>query len=57
MIDRYLAQNPQDDAAFRAAYAILGVQRNLRIVGAFAKLCIDLGKPRYVDLWLGAAAL
>ena len=50
MIDRYLAQNPQDDAAFRAAYAILGVQRNLRIVGAFARLCIDLGKPRYVDL-------
>lgn len=50
MIDRYLAQNPQDEEAFRAAYAILGVQRNLRIVGAFARLCIDLGKPRYVDL-------
>ena len=50
MIDRYLAQNPQDEDAFRAAYAILGVQRNLRIVGAFAKLCTVLGKPRYVDL-------
>lgn len=50
MIDRYLAQNPQDEDAFRAAYAILGVQRNLRIVGAFAKLCIILGKPRYIDL-------
>lgn len=50
MIDRYLAQNPQDDAAFRTAYAILGVQRNLRILGAFAKLCIALGKPHYVDL-------
>ena len=50
MIDRYLAQNPQDSEAFRAAYAILGVQRNLRIVGAFAKLCIDMGKPRYIDL-------
>lgn len=50
MIDRYLAQNPQDETAFRAAYAILGVQRNLRIVGAFAKLCIALGKPQYVDL-------
>lgn len=50
MIDRYLAQNPQDEGAFRAAYAILGVQRNLRIVGAFAKLCIELGKPRYIDL-------
>ncbi|WP_298858991.1 phosphotransferase [uncultured Sulfitobacter sp.] len=50
MIDRYLAQNPQDEDAFRTAYAILGVQRNLRIVGAFAKLCIELGKPRYIDL-------
>lgn len=50
MIDRYLAQNPQDGDAFRAAYAILGVQRNLRIVGAFAKLCIASGKPRYIDL-------
>ena len=50
MIERYLAQNPQDKEAFRAAYAVLGVQRNLRIVGAFAKLCIDMGKPRYIDL-------
>lgn len=50
MIDRYLTQNPQGEQAFREAYAILGVQRNLRIVGAFAKLCIDLGKPRYIDL-------
>ena len=50
MIDRYLAQQPQDPEAFRAAYAILGVQRNLRIVGAFAKLCLHVGKPRYVDL-------
>jgi aminoglycoside/choline kinase family phosphotransferase len=50
MIARYLAQNPQDEDQFRAAYAILGVQRNLRIVGIFAKLCLDLGKPRYIDL-------
>lgn len=50
MINRYLAQNPQDEASFRAAYAVLGVQRNLRIVGAFARLCIVAGKPRYVDL-------
>lgn len=50
MIDRYLVQNPQDGDAFRAAYAILGVQRNLRIIGAFARLCINLGKPRYIDL-------
>jgi aminoglycoside/choline kinase family phosphotransferase len=50
MIARYLEQNPQDEDTFRAAYAILGVQRNLRIVGAFAKLCIEMGKPRYIDL-------
>lgn len=50
MIDRYLAQNPQDGDAFRAAYALLGVQRNLRILGAFARLCIEMGKPRYIDL-------
>jgi len=50
MIARYLEQNPQDPEAFRAAYAILGVQRNLRIVGAFAKLCMEAGKPRYIDL-------
>jgi len=50
MIDRYLTQNPQDGDAFSAAYAVLGVQRNLRIVGAFARLCIVAGKPRYVDL-------
>ncbi len=50
MIDRYLAQNPQDEETFRAAYAVLGVQRNLRIIGAFARLCLKAGKPRYVDL-------
>jgi len=50
MIGRYLEQNPQNSDAFRAAYAVLGVQRNLRIVGAFAKLCIEVGKPRYIDL-------
>ena len=50
MIKRYLAQNPQDEDAFRAAYASLGLQRNLRILGAFARLCIVAGKPRYIDL-------
>lgn len=50
MTARYLAQNPQDETEFLAAYAILGVQRNMRIIGAFARLCIDLGKPAYIDL-------
>lgn len=50
MIARYLAQNPQDETKFLAAYATLGLQRNMRIVGAFARLCIDMGKPAYIDL-------
>lgn len=50
MIIRYLDQNPQDEDRFRAAYAMLGVQRNLRIIGAFARLGIARGKPHYIDL-------
>lgn len=50
MIDRYLAQNPQDRERFLRAYAILGTQRNLRILGVFARLCMRDGKPHYVDL-------
>jgi len=36
--------------AFEAAYHCLGVQRNLRIIGVFARLCLRDGKPHYVDL-------
>ncbi|MBW4706697.1 phosphotransferase [Roseobacter sp. YSTF-M11] len=50
MIDRYLAQNPQDPAAFKAAYALLGAQRNLRIMGGFSRLCMRNGKVHYIDL-------
>ncbi|MGZ2255682.1 aminoglycoside phosphotransferase family protein [Roseobacter sp. A03A-229] len=50
MIDRFLQQQPQDAARFRTAYAILGVQRNLRILGVFARLCLRNGKLQYVDL-------
>jgi aminoglycoside/choline kinase family phosphotransferase len=50
MIDRYLAQNPQDRDSFIRAYAILGTQRNLRILGVFARLCLRDGKRHYVDL-------
>ncbi|KIN65766.1 Aminoglycoside phosphotransferase [Sulfitobacter noctilucae] len=35
---------------FRACYAILGLQRNLRILGIFARLCLRDGKAHYVDL-------
>lgn len=38
-----------DNASFRAAYAVLGLQRNLRILGLFARLCLRDGKPLYLD--------
>jgi aminoglycoside/choline kinase family phosphotransferase len=47
---RFLAQNPQDRGAFEAAYAVMGAQRNLRILGVFARLCLRDGKAHYVDL-------
>jgi N-acetylmuramate 1-kinase len=50
MIDRYLAGTDTDTDRFRATYAVLGAQRNLRILGVFARLGIDYGKPHYVDL-------
>jgi aminoglycoside/choline kinase family phosphotransferase len=50
MINRYIAKTGVDDPEFRAAYTVLGVQRNLRILGVFARLSKDYGKPQYVDL-------
>ncbi len=49
MIRRYVIETGADDAAFRAAYAVLGVQRNLRILGVFGRLCLVNGKPHYID--------
>ena len=37
-------------AGFAHAFAVLGVQRNLRILGFFARLSAHFAKPRYVDL-------
>ena len=48
-ITRYLSATGRDDDRFRAAYALLGAQRNLRIMGIFARLCLRDGKPRYLD--------
>ena len=50
MIDYYLAQTGLERNAFLTAYAILGAQRNLCILGIFARLCKRDGKPHYVDL-------
>lgn len=50
MINHYLTKTSTDEHDFRAAYALLGAQRNLRILGIFARLCLRDGKVHYVDL-------
>ncbi len=49
MLRRYLAGFPDlDPAAFAASYAVLGAQRNCKIVGIFTRLCRRDGKPGYL---------
>ncbi|WP_170404702.1 aminoglycoside phosphotransferase family protein [Ruegeria arenilitoris] len=50
MVNRYLNATGVNDHDFRTAYAVLGAQRNLRILGVFARLATEYGKPQYVDL-------
>ncbi|MCG7520385.1 aminoglycoside phosphotransferase family protein [Ruegeria sp. Ofav3-42] len=50
MVNRYIAATGVNDHDFRTAYAVLGAQRNLRILGVFARLATEYGKPSYVDL-------
>jgi aminoglycoside/choline kinase family phosphotransferase len=51
MIERYLAARPDLDLApFRAAYALLGAQRNAKILGLFSRLARRDGKPAYLAL-------
>ena len=50
MIQHYIAAANQDKDRFTAAYHVLGAQRNLRILGVFARLCVRDGKAHYVDL-------
>ncbi|WP_112873042.1 tRNA (adenosine(37)-N6)-threonylcarbamoyltransferase complex ATPase subunit type 1 TsaE [Paracoccus endophyticus] len=45
---RYLAATGHDPDRFAAAYALLGAQRGLRIMGIFTRLCLRDGKPRYL---------
>lgn len=50
MIQRYLDQSGLDPTVFRQAYATLGAQRNLKIIGIFSRLWRRDGKASYVDL-------
>jgi len=49
-IDRHSALTGRPVAATLAACAVLGVQRNLRILGIFARLAREQGKTRYLAL-------
>lgn len=49
-IKHYIAKTGTDEQQFQTAYAVLGVQRNLRILGVFARLATEHHKPHYIDL-------
>jgi len=48
MIARF--RKSTDPEAFSTAYATIGAQRALRILGIFARLCLVAGKAQYVSL-------
>jgi aminoglycoside/choline kinase family phosphotransferase len=51
MIARFLARRSDlDRDDFRRGYDLLGAQRNAKIVGIFARLCVRDGKPRYLSM-------
>jgi aminoglycoside/choline kinase family phosphotransferase len=50
MIRRYVTAAGVDEGAFRADYAVLGAQRNLKIVGIFARLWVRDSKAGYLDM-------
>ncbi|WP_306114884.1 MULTISPECIES: aminoglycoside phosphotransferase family protein [unclassified Roseovarius] len=50
MIAHYVTVTGADREAFETAYRCLGAQRNLRILGVFARLCMRDGKRGYIDL-------
>ena len=50
MVAYYQEQRGENDADFLADYAILGAQRNAKIVGIFTRLFKRDGKPRYLSM-------
>lgn len=50
MIARFIATTESGDVATRRAFSVVAVQRNLRILGTFARLSLHFGKPGYIDL-------
>ena len=45
MKDYFIDQSGLNQKAFNFAYAAIGAQRNLKIIGIFARLCVRDGKP------------
>lgn len=50
MLNYYIRRTGVESHAFKTSYCWLGVQRNLRILGVFSRLCLLGGKAQYVDL-------
>ena len=50
MVARFVAATGVAAQDFAAAYAVLGAQRALRIMGVFARLCLSAGKAGYLPL-------
>ena len=49
MIAYFTRESAMNDGAVSSAFAAIGVQRNLRILGIFARLSLRDGKVRYLD--------
>ncbi len=49
MLKHYISSSGSNRDCFERAYALLGVQRNLRILGVFGRLSLHYNKPHYVD--------
>lgn len=50
MLKKYLSQSNTNPESFRTAYSLLGAQRNIKIIGIFARLALRDRKAHYVDL-------
>ena len=48
--NRFVRQNNLNRDDFERAYAVFGLQRNLRIMGGFSRLCMHFGKADYIKL-------
>ncbi|MCT4555110.1 MAG: phosphotransferase [Pelagimonas sp.] len=49
-LTHYCTATGLDRNGFETAFHLLGAQRNLRILGVFARLATEHSKPRYLDL-------